>query len=91
MELKEQSQVIERGLRAKRLLEDETLTYVLDSTMFDLYAQFQSLERPDQAKFSELWAIHKALDMVVKRLEALVHNGKLEEENRRLDEQRNDI
>lgn len=68
------------------LLENDTFQGLMDKVMFDAYCQFQALEEPSHDDFLRHWAKHQALKSIMDTAEAVASAGRIEEENKRYDE-----
>jgi hypothetical protein len=79
--------MIARGIAAKALLEDETLQYVLDSILAEQFATFISSHADEAVHREKVWATVQGLELVRSKINALISTGKMEETNKKYDEQ----
>lgn len=80
-------EIIRLGVGARALLKDDTLNYVFDSVLHEQFALFMSTEPLQSDEREKIWATMQSMDLVRRKLEALVQSGNMEERNKAHDEQ----
>jgi hypothetical protein len=86
MELEHRAHIIRRGLKAKDLLQNETLLECFDELLMNTYQEFISTESNSFDEREKLWDIGQGLRLVKGKLEAYVDDGKVEEVNKKHDD-----
>jgi hypothetical protein len=86
MQLEERNHIIQRGLRAKELLKNETLLECFDELLMNAFTKFVASESGSFDEREKLWDIGQGLKLVKGKLEAYVDDGKMEEVNKKHDD-----
>lgn len=86
MEIDRRRETIQRGISAKALLNDETLSFVLDSIAHEQFISFAATDPDGRNDREKIWATLQSLRLVKDKLEALVASGRIEEENKKHDD-----
>ena len=88
MDDNQRSEIIRIGNLAKEVIENEAFQVAVNASMNDVFARFLASEPAEDDVRFKIWATGQALDAIKSRLEFLVQNGKLELENRKMDDDR---
>lgn len=91
LDLDKRREIIQRGKEARDVINNPTFEHVMDRIAYDLFCKFQSTVASEEVEREKLWATSQAMSMIYDRLNALVAEGRVEEENKKLDEDRNDF
>lgn len=80
-------EVIHRGRAAEDLLNNETLSYCMDEIMHGLFGDFIGTGMEEAHVRERTWAVGQAMGLIKKRLEAYRDAGRIEQENKRIDDE----
>lgn len=86
MDLDRRREIIQQGREMRELLKNTAFQGLMDKVLFDLYCQFQALDDPTHEDLLRAWSKHQALKQIMDTAEAVADSGRVEEENKKHDE-----